>query len=97
LAEIPLMGKKLPNAAVYQMIKNGFSSRLQVTYDDPANTGNSLTVNISAAVSESPVPEPDSWMFLLTGVPTLAIRCMSGVNNQLDIKTGQDVGRLLRK
>jgi hypothetical protein len=60
----PITGKTLQDGAVYQIVKDGFSSHLEVTYENPT-THKSVTGNISAAVSESPVPEPSS-IFLLT-------------------------------
>ena len=69
----PLTGKTLPYGASYHVIKDGFTRRLQVEYHNPVS-GAFIAANISADVSESPVPEPATWTFMVTGIAVLVLR-----------------------
>jgi MYXO-CTERM domain-containing protein len=56
----PITGQMLAENGTYQIVRSGFSSHLEVTYDDPG-TKREITVVIAGAVSESPTPEPSTF------------------------------------
>jgi len=64
----PITGEPPDTEPVYEIKRSGFTSFLEVTYGDPNNPDNIITAIVADSVSESPIPEPPTWLLLATGL-----------------------------